>query len=319
MRRSDVISPLWVNVSSTGDLALDGERAAVSNFLQALDEGRKVDLALADGHFAPQLARAGGVESVLGVDSLHQRAENVEGVNRIGLAVKDEVGGVEVHADVVEAHVMDGAVERDGRFLAGFAAEVLAVAAAVVGHGADGLDGFLVDGIVRIFGDESAVGLDGWDAALFGEIRGLLDLRDARVAVFARHQADSEWTFIEVVDLGAGAARDQRSGLDLVLVEGGAQSCGHAGVEGAHARLAGGDAEAVDFANGGFGIAAGGDDEAELEAGGGGGRLRFQGQRSGGRERDETSAGGHVEYLSTMRGGGVGACGRARVRVAWQL
>src|ERR1039458_3472992 len=202
-RRADVFG-----LFGAGDFALDGERAAVSNFLEALDEGREVDLALADGHLATQLTGAGRVEPVLGVDSLHQRAEDIEGVHRIGLAVEDEVGGVEVHADIVEADVADGAEEGDGGFLAGFAAEVLAVAAAVVGHGADGFDGFLVNGIVRIFGDESAVSLDGGDAALFGEIGGFLDLGDARVAIFARHQADGERTFIEVVDFGARAAGD---------------------------------------------------------------------------------------------------------------
>ena len=95
-----------------------------------------------------------------------QRAEDVEGVHRIGLAVKDQVGGIEIHADVVQAHVVDGAEQRDGRFLARFAAEVLAVLPAVCGYGADGFDGFLIDRIVRILGDESAVGLDGRDAAL---------------------------------------------------------------------------------------------------------------------------------------------------------
>jgi len=53
------------------------------------------------------------------------------------------------------------------------------------------------------------MGLDGGDAALFGEIGGLLDLGDARVAVFAGHKADGERTFIEVVDFGAGAAGDE--------------------------------------------------------------------------------------------------------------
>jgi hypothetical protein len=92
-------------------------------------------------------------------------------------------------------------------------------------------------------------------------------LGDARIAVFARHQADGERTLIEVVDFGARPAEDQRSGLDFVLVERGAQACGHSGIERAYAHLAGEETEAVNLADGGFGMSAGGDDEAELQGG----------------------------------------------------
>src|ERR1700722_12255304 len=133
------------------------------------------------------------------MDSLHQRAEDLQRIHRIGLAIENEVGGVKVYAVIVESHVVDGAVEGDGRFLAGLAAEVLAIAAAIVGHRADSFDGFLIYRIVGVFWDKSAVSLDGGHAALFGKVGSLLDLGNAGFAILARDQADGERAAVEVV------------------------------------------------------------------------------------------------------------------------
>ncbi|HMC58251.1 MAG TPA: hypothetical protein VKJ01_03570 [Candidatus Solibacter sp.] len=61
----------------------------------------KVDLALTNGHFGAEALRAGGVEPVLGMHALNVRRQNVHRIHWIGLAVQDQVGGVEVHAHVI--------------------------------------------------------------------------------------------------------------------------------------------------------------------------------------------------------------------------
>ena len=84
--------------------------------------------------------------------SLNVRAQDLDGVHRIGLAVEDEIGGVEVHSDIVQPDVANRPHQRDGRLLAGLAAEFLAVLPAVRGHRADGVDGFLVGGSLGFSG-----------------------------------------------------------------------------------------------------------------------------------------------------------------------
>lgn len=119
---------------------------------------------------------------------------------------------------------------------------------------------------------------------------------DTRLAVFARRQTDGQRTFVEIVDFRTRAAGDQRSGLDVVLVEGRAQPSGHLHIECVHTHLAGGKAERVDFSDGRLGIAAAVDDEAEPH----GGLGRCRRCRADGGEDAKLSARIHGDHLSTI-------------------
>ena len=147
----------------------------------------EVDEAFADENFFAELVGVGGPAAVFGVDAADVGAEDVDRVDWIGLAVEDEVGGVEADAEVGHVHVADGARHGGGGFLAGLHEEVLAVALAVLGDGADGFDGFWIERVGGIFGNEAAVGLHLVDAELFGEVGHLAQGVDAGGAGFGRH------------------------------------------------------------------------------------------------------------------------------------
>ena len=68
----------------------------------------------------------------------------IERRNRVAFAIQNEIGGIEIHADVVEAGVLNGAEEGDGRFLAGFHEKGLSVRLTVAG---DVLNGFYGVGV----------------------------------------------------------------------------------------------------------------------------------------------------------------------------
>src|SRR5262249_3774855 len=157
----------------------DGNGAAVVNFLQPSDDTRKINLSFAYGNFLAEFSRVGGPEAVFGVDALDVRREDFNCVDRIGLAVHDDVGDINVAALIVEADIAHGAHERDGSFLAGFVAEVLAVAVAVLSDFAHGVNRFLVDRVVGIFGDEAGVGLQRGNVTAGGKIGGGFDVGDA--------------------------------------------------------------------------------------------------------------------------------------------
>src|SRR6267143_532264 len=80
-----------LDLLGAGNLALDGDRALVVELLQARDDPRKIHLALPDGHFLPQLPRVRRPETILRMNPLDIRREDLDGVDGIGLAVENEV------------------------------------------------------------------------------------------------------------------------------------------------------------------------------------------------------------------------------------
>ena len=99
----------------------------VPELLQLRDHGRKIHFALPDGHLSPSFFGSVGYKPSFACTPWTYGPSTSSGVHRIGLAVHDEIGDVEVHAEVVHTHVADRAEQRDRRFLAGLAAEILAV------------------------------------------------------------------------------------------------------------------------------------------------------------------------------------------------
>ncbi len=139
---------------------------------------------------------------------------------------------------IVHPHVLDGADERDGRLLAGFVPEILVVPLAVLHDFAHRRNGFLVDGVIRILRYEPAVRLDGSNPALFGEVRGLLDMGDARRSRLARNQPNRQRALVEVPHFPSRSANDERSRFDLVFVERLAQASREHGNDFVHEYLA---------------------------------------------------------------------------------
>src|SRR5215472_7546637 len=154
----------------SGNLPLNGDRAAIVELLQPFDNSGKIHFALADGDLLAEFPRVRRPHSILRVDSLDIRAEEFNGVHGICLAVEYQVREIEVHALIVEPYVLNRAHERDGRLLAGLVAEILPIVSAVANHLSQRCDRFLVDRIIGILRDESAMRLYGLDATLFGKI-----------------------------------------------------------------------------------------------------------------------------------------------------
>src|SRR5579862_739470 len=249
-----------------GNLAFDGDRAAIVDFFQALEDAREIDFTFADGDFIAKVMRIGGPQAILGVDALDVRREEFNGVYRIGFAIEDEIGEIKIDALIFQADVVDGANQRNRGFLSGFVAEVLAITAAVFGDFAHGGDGFLVERIVGIFGDEPAMSLHGGNVAADSEIRRGFEVGDAGRAGVARNEADGQGAVVEIPGFLAGTADDQGSGFNAGAVERLAKRFGEGRLKVVlHVNLAGGDAEVLEFGHGGIGIWLDAEDEAEAE------------------------------------------------------
>ena len=128
-----------------GGFALNGDGAGVAETMKFGEDLAEVHQAFADKNLFAKFVGVGGPEAILGMNAAHMGTEDVDRVHRVGLAVEQEVGGVEADAKVGHGHIVDGARHGGGCLLAGFHEEVLAVGLAVFGHGADGFDGLRVE------------------------------------------------------------------------------------------------------------------------------------------------------------------------------
>ena len=184
--------------------ALDGDGSGVAGFTQAFKYLFEVHEAGADQDLFAELVGVGGPAAILRVNGMNMRTEDGNGVDGIGLAVKDEVGGVEPDAEVWHLHVADGARHGGRGFLASLHQEALVVLRAVLGDLADGGDGLFVKRIGGILRDEAAMRLHLVHAEELGEIGCLLECIDARGAGSARHDTDGGWALHEVPHQGGG-------------------------------------------------------------------------------------------------------------------
>ena len=197
--------------------ALDGEHAGVSTTWSLVKTARKSTSSLAHQNLFAQLAGVGWPEAVFGMDIADIGTEDVDCIDRIGLAVEDEVGHVEADAQVGHGDVADGAQHGDRRLLARFHQECLAIALAVLGNGADSFDGSRIERVSWILGNKTAMRLHLENANLLGKIGRLAQGIDAGGAGFGRHQADGGRSTGKVPLQGAWTHYLDGSGRELVL------------------------------------------------------------------------------------------------------
>ena len=105
--------------------AVDDDLAGEAETVQSSDDPRKIDLPRADRHLLPELPAIRGVEPVLGVEVADVPAEHVERVERVGLAVEDQVGRIEIHGDVRQVQLFEERPQGVRRFLAGFGVQTI--------------------------------------------------------------------------------------------------------------------------------------------------------------------------------------------------
>src|SRR6266403_5502290 len=123
-----------IQLARPGDFAFDGDRSAIVQLFQTCDNAWKIHLTFTDGHFFAEFPRVGRPKAVLGVNPLHEGAEEFDSINGIRLAVENQIGEVEVHALIVQTYVLNGSHQGDGSFLPRFLTEILTVALAICGH-----------------------------------------------------------------------------------------------------------------------------------------------------------------------------------------
>ena len=141
------------------------------------------------------------------------------GVDGIRFSVQDQIGGVETDAEVRLVDVFERARERGGSFLAGLHQEILAVGGAVLRDFADRENGFVVERVARIFGDEAAMRLHARDAEHFREVGSLLQRVDAGGTTLARHEADRRGPVEKIPHEASGTHDFGACGDDAVLLE----------------------------------------------------------------------------------------------------
>src|SRR5271170_6939760 len=158
----------------------------------------EIDQAFTDKDLFPQLAGIGGPAAVLGVDTADVRPQDIDGVDWVGLAVKDEIGGVEADREVRHGDIAKHPRHGSRGLLTGLHQEVLTIALADAGHFVNGFNGLGIEWVGRIFRNETAVSLDLCNAKLLREIRDLSERIDSSRAGPRGNQTDRGGAFGEV-------------------------------------------------------------------------------------------------------------------------
>jgi len=166
----------------TGGFALNGNSPSVAQAMEFGEDLFEVDQPFADKDLFAEFAGVGGPAAVLGVDAADVRAEDIYGVDRVGLAIKDEIGGVEADREVGHSDIAKHAGHGGRGLLAGLHEEMLTIALADACDLPDRFDGLGIERVGRIFRNEAAVGLYLQDAKLLckaGDLSEGIDARDA--------------------------------------------------------------------------------------------------------------------------------------------
>ena len=208
---------LFFCLLGTRDLALNGYGAGVAGAAQFGEDLVEVHQPFSDLNFFAQLVGVGGPQTVLGVHVADVRTQNIYGIHGIGFAVQNQVGGIETDAEVGHVDISDAARHGRGCLLAGFHEEILSIALALFGDGADVLDDFRVERLGRVFGNKAAVGLHLVDANKLGKSRNLAQGVDARGSGLRRHDTDGGGAVQKVPLQFAGAYDLNRGGGELIF------------------------------------------------------------------------------------------------------
>jgi hypothetical protein len=238
------------------NFAFDRNGSGVVQFLQPFEDLWEIDLTFADSHFPAEVFRVRGEQAVFCVHAADVGADDIQRVDRIALAVEDEIRGIEVDADVAGTNVLNEAEQGDGALLAGFAVQPEAGLPRVFGDFADGGDGLGIERVAREFGDETDVSLKRGDTRVGSNVEGEFERVDAGAAGAGRDKADGGWAFGEVPHHRAGAEFHDGRGFHPVTSEGGFQGSGVVTGKAGNANLAGGKAELFDAGDGDIGALA---------------------------------------------------------------
>src|SRR6185437_8224288 len=108
------------NLLRTRRLALNRDRTGIPTIMQFRKHALEVDQALPNEHFFAQLARVSRPLAILRTHAADMRTQNVHCIDRIRLAIEDEVCSVETHSEVWQVHVMNYPRHCGRSLLAGF-------------------------------------------------------------------------------------------------------------------------------------------------------------------------------------------------------
>ena len=107
--------------------------------------------------------------------------------------------------------------------------------------------------------------LHGSDAALFGKVRRLLDVCDARLSRLARNQSNGQRPLVEVPGFPSRSAHNERSRLNLVFVECLAQASRKHRIDLVDEHLASRQAKIVNFGDSIIGVPADSENQSKAQ------------------------------------------------------
>ena len=169
--------------------------------MQLFEECNEIHLSFADGHLQPQIMAVHRIQAVLGVQIAHITSEYVQRVHGIGLSVEDQIGRIQIDAQIIHAHALKAAKHGNGGFLARFKEQELTVLFQMLRNSADRYAEAREVWIIGIFRNEAHVSDHIRNSEQMSEVRSVAQVLHAHLPVFGRHKSQRDLPVVEIPDL----------------------------------------------------------------------------------------------------------------------
>lgn len=201
------------------DFTLNDEVAREAEIEEFRDEAIEVDEAISEAHLVSEIVGISGAAAILGMDALDIGTKDIEGIDGIAASVEEEVGGIEIDAEIVETRGLDVAQQGHRRLLPSLKPEANAELFAVATNVGERFDYAREKRIGHVFGQEATVRDKRGRAELCRKVGPLLELLDTISAELWRDDAERGGAFREVPCDGTRVATPEGGEADLVLIK----------------------------------------------------------------------------------------------------
>lgn len=116
------------------NFTFNGDAAVIAERMEPLQQRGKIHLSLPHRRFKSEIMSVGRITAILAMNPADIFSDYVKRIHGIGLAVQDQIGGVEIDSKVGQSHVLKQTQQGDGCLLPGFEQQILAVCLQMRGH-----------------------------------------------------------------------------------------------------------------------------------------------------------------------------------------
>jgi len=199
------------------DLALNRNRPRVIQPSQLPHHLREIHFPLADRHFLAQVLRISRIQPIFCMQPAHILPNHIERRHRIAFPIQNQIRRIQIHAHIVQPHILNRPQQRHRRLLPRLHQERLPIRPAITRHFVNRLYSLPIKRLIRILWNKSAVRMHRLYPAKLCQIRRSLQRIHPRRPRLRWHQPNRQRPLIKIPNHLAFAQRHCRRRFHSIL------------------------------------------------------------------------------------------------------